>query len=473
MKSSLFSAFRVLVIVLAAALRMAGDMAPESQVQGEVRDANGAIVAGVKVELLEAKTKRVVATVESGREGSFAFSRLAAGEYILRAEQKDFTATETALVVVANQRTSTRITLYPQGKNISVTVTAERWAAPGVVDSFQGRGRLEDVHGVQINTGKKTDVVLMDDLDANLAGNNQRQVFAKAPGISFWENDSSGVQLNLATRGLSPNRSWEFNTRQNGYDISSDVLGYPEAYFTPPLEALERVEIVRGAGALQYGTQFGGVVNFVTKPAPAGRKFSLETQQSFGNLGLFDTYNGVGGTLGKWDYASYFHPRQSVRGRNWFGVKWLLPAFTVSYLPSTRTRVQVQAFGLYGERRGGCGLPFSDGAAAGAGPAVWNAQPCGLCGDIVAGDEPVDDHAGLPHGADYDDGDGRAGGGTARVDAACTAGGQRGVVPADRVERTRWKLHAGLPGDAFQRHLAGGPGDCGGPESARRAGFEQ
>jgi Fe(3+) dicitrate transport protein len=386
---------------------MAGDMAPESQVQGEVRDASGAIVAGVKVVLLEAKTKRVVATVESSLEGSFAFSRLAAGEYILRAEQKDFTATETALVVVANQRTSTRITLYPQGNNISVTVTAERWAAPGVVDSFQGRGRLEDVHGVQINTGKKTDVVLIDDLDANLAGNNQRQVFAKVPGISFWENDSSGVQLNLATRGLSPNRSWEFNTRQNGYDISSDVLGYPEAYFTPPLEALERVEIVRGAGALQYGTQFGGVVNFVTKPAPADRKFSLETQQSFGNLGLFDTYNGVGGTVGKWDYASYFHrrqgdgwrqnsgfntntgfgtvgfapsqrwkmrfeftgmeylmqqaggltpvqfamdPRQSVRDRNWFGVKWFMPAFTVSYLPSTRTRVQVQAFGLYGER---------------------------------------------------------------------------------------------------------------------------
>jgi Fe(3+) dicitrate transport protein len=388
-------------------LQLMADMAPESQVQGEVRDASGAIVAGVSVTLLDATSKRVVATMQSGLEGAFVFSRLAPGNYILRSEQKDFAATDTALVVLANQRTNTRITLYPQGNNISVTVTAERWAAPGVVDSFQGRGRLEDIYGVQINTGKKTDVVVMDDLDANLAGNNQRQVFAKVPGISFWENDSSGVQLNLATRGLNPNRSWEFNTRQNGYDISSDVLGYPEAYFTPPLEALEKVEIVRGAGALQYGTQFGGVVNFVTKPAPQDRKFSLETQQSFGNLGLFDTYNGIGGTVKKWDYASYFHrrqgdgwrqnsgfntntgygtigfapsqrwkmrleltgmeylmqqaggltpiqfaadPQQSVRGRNWFGVRWFMPAFTLSYLPSTRTRVQVQAFGLYGER---------------------------------------------------------------------------------------------------------------------------
>jgi len=395
------------VFILVVSLRLSAEPTPESQVQGEVRDASGAIVSGVKVSILDAASQRVVSRVTSSVEGNFSFQSLPPGKYILRAEQKDFTAVDTPLMVSANQRTKTRITLYPQGNNISVTVTAERWAAPGVVDGFQGRGRLEDIQGVQINTGKKNDVVLIDDLDANLAGNNQRQAFAKVPGISFWENDSSGVQLNLATRGLSPNRSWEFNTRQNGYDIASDALGYPEAYYTPPLEALERVEIVRGSGSLQYGTQFGGVVNFITKPAPQNRKFSLETQQSFGNLGLFDTYNGIGGTAGKWDYASYFHrrqgdgwrqnngfntntgygsigfapsqrwkmrlelsgmeylmqqaggltptqfaadPRQSVRGRNWFNVRWFMPAFTVSYLPSTRTRVQLQAFGLYGER---------------------------------------------------------------------------------------------------------------------------
>ncbi len=221
------SAVRFLVCVLAVSLRLVAEPSPESQVQGEVRDASGAIVSGVRVSILDAASQRVVATVTSSVEGSFLFQRLAPGKYILRAEQKDFTAVETPLVVTANQRTNTRITLYPQGNNITVTVTAERWAAPGVVDAFQGRGRLEDIQGVQINTGKKNDVVLIDDLDANLAGNNQRQVFAKVPGISFWDNDSSGVQLNLATRGLNPNRSWEFNTRQNGYDISSDVLGYP------------------------------------------------------------------------------------------------------------------------------------------------------------------------------------------------------------------------------------------------------
>ena len=42
-------------------------------------------------------------------------------------------------------------------------------------------------------------------------------------------------------------------------------MGYPESYYTPPSEALDRIEIIRGAASLQYGTQFGGLVNFVLK----------------------------------------------------------------------------------------------------------------------------------------------------------------------------------------------------------------
>ena len=70
------------------------------------------------------------------------------------------------------------------------------------------------------------------------------------------------LQLSIGGRGLDPNRTASFNTRQNGYDISADVLGYPESYYTPPAEALGEIQIVRGAASLQYGTQFGGLINF-------------------------------------------------------------------------------------------------------------------------------------------------------------------------------------------------------------------
>jgi Fe(3+) dicitrate transport protein len=70
--------------------------------------------------------------------------------------------------------------------------------------------------------------------------------------------------LHYGGRGLDPNRTSNFNTRQNGYDISADVLGYPESYYATP-EALEEIQVIRGAASLQYGTQFGGLVNFKIK----------------------------------------------------------------------------------------------------------------------------------------------------------------------------------------------------------------
>ncbi len=53
-----------------------------------------------------------------------------------------------------------------------------------------------------------------------------RQVLAKVPGIYILESDGSCIQVGIAIRGLSPNRSRDFNVRQNGYDISADPFGY-------------------------------------------------------------------------------------------------------------------------------------------------------------------------------------------------------------------------------------------------------
>ena len=78
-------------------------------------------------------------------------------------------------------------------------------------------------------------------------------------------SDPRGIQIGIAASGLSPNISWEFNVRQNGYDIAADPFGYPEAYYNPQMQAIQRIEIIRGQGALQYGPQFGGMVNYILK----------------------------------------------------------------------------------------------------------------------------------------------------------------------------------------------------------------
>ena len=125
-----------------------------------------------------------------------------------------------------------------------------------------GIARMQGVEALGIYEGKKTEVIFPDQMVANLATNNARQVYSRVPGLNIWENDGAGLQLSVGGRGLDPNRSSNFNVRQNGYDISADALGYPESYYTPPVEAIGRIQIVRGAASLQYGTQFGALLIF-------------------------------------------------------------------------------------------------------------------------------------------------------------------------------------------------------------------
>jgi Fe(3+) dicitrate transport protein len=77
-------------------------------------------------------------------------------------------------------------------------------------------GFLSPIQGTNIYSGKKNEVIHLNQLDADLSSNNYRQIMAKVPGVSIWESDGSGIQTSVSTRGLSPNRSWEFNVRQNG-----------------------------------------------------------------------------------------------------------------------------------------------------------------------------------------------------------------------------------------------------------------
>ncbi|KAF0240661.1 MAG: iron complex outermembrane recepter, partial [Chitinophagaceae bacterium] len=156
--------------------------------------------------------------------------------------------------------------------------------------------QMPEIVGTSIYAGRKTALVVLDNVAGNVVMNNMRQVLAKVPGIHIWESDPSGIQIGISTRGLSPNRSWEFNIRQNGYDIAADPFGYPEAYYNPQLQGVQRIEIVRGQGALQYGPQFGGMVNYILKNgSEINKPIEVETQQTIGSYGLYNSYAAVGG----------------------------------------------------------------------------------------------------------------------------------------------------------------------------------
>jgi Fe(3+) dicitrate transport protein len=277
--------------------------------------------------------------------------------------------------------------------------------------------QIPEIVGTAIYAGKKSSLLVMKNVEGNITSNVMRQVMAKIPGIHIWENDGSGIQIGVATRGLSPNRSWEFNVRQNGYDIAADPYGYPEAYYNPQLQAVQRIEIIRGHGALQYGPQFGGMLNYILRDGSEFKKsFQVETQQTIGSFGLSNLYAGAGGQTGKWNYFAFFDRRQadgyransqyytnagfvtvsyrptekitttleymrshirsqqpgglsdlqiqqdnrqSLRHRNWMDIEWSTFAWRSRYELSVSSRMELKLFGLLGDRNSVGFLPVT------------------------------------------------------------------------------------------------------------------
>ncbi len=305
-----------------------------------------------------------------------------------------------------------RKTIEIADKNLTINLLLKEKTSDLTAVELVGKGQaspthLRSVEGFGIYEGKKTEVITIADLTANLSTNNPRQVFSQIVGLNIWESDGVGLQLGIGGRGLSPNRTSNFNTRQNGYDISADALGYPESYYTPPVEALERIEIVRGAASLQYGTQFGGMLNFKFKQGVKDKKTELTSRQSVGSWGYFGTFNSVGGTVGKFNYYAYhqyktgagYRPnsgfqyqnaylslqykfserfsaslditkmhylaqqaggltdrqfkenvRQSRRERNWFRVDWNLTCLQLTYQINENAKINSRTFGLVATR---------------------------------------------------------------------------------------------------------------------------
>ena len=172
--------------------------------------------------------------------------------------------------------------------------------------TITGMGHMNEVHDGIIYSGQKNEVLITDSMDANTAQDNPRQVMGRVPGSNYSETEGSGFPSNgIGFRGLNPTQSIETNTRQNGYNIAGDIYGYPESYYLTPLEATERIEVIRGASSLQFGPQFGGVVNYIVKKAPEDKPFEFNTEETGGSYGLMNTFNSVGGTWKKWNYYAF------------------------------------------------------------------------------------------------------------------------------------------------------------------------
>ncbi|ALW86956.1 hypothetical protein AUC43_18860 [Hymenobacter sedentarius] len=381
-------------LLLVAVLLLAFDARAQETLRGRVVAAGtGQPVAGAEVYV-----KSLARAVLTDSTGRLEVTGLAAGPQQVRVSALGYLPF------------ALEVTLPADGFTFELT-SRDRTLGEVVVAAPQttfGQTRLREVEGTAIFAAKKSEVIVPENLVANLATNNARQVYARVPGLNIWESDGGGLQLSIGGRGLDPNRTSNFNVRQNNYDISADALGYPESYYTPPTEAVKRIQLVRGAASLQYGTQFGGLLNFEMRGPDPDHKAAVTSRQTVGSFGFFNSFNSVAGTVGKLSYYTFaqykrgdgwrpnshfdsktayadvryqftenlkvgaqvthmdylaqqpgglddeqfrLNPRQSNRERNWFAVDWNLFNLNADWKLSAKANINLIGFGLVASRK--------------------------------------------------------------------------------------------------------------------------
>ena len=364
----------------------------QTKISGITLSDNGQKLASVEVYNKTSRTKYL-----SNAKGEFSIALEKSGNYELVFYKENYAVLEKT---VSTSNESIVIILDKVTKLSEVVISKQK-------EKIFALNKLKEIEETAIYAGKKTEVISLNKLTANKATNNARQIFAQVVGLTINESSDGGLQLSIGGRGLNPNRTSNFNTRQNGYDISADVLGYPESYYATPTEALEEIQVVRGAAPLQYGTQFGGLVNFKTK-TPSTKPIEFATRNTLGSYGLYTNFSSLSGTKGKFSYYTFYNfkkgdgfrpnsefksnnyfanlnyqftsktslhfdytyfdylaqqaggltdkmfnedPAQSNRARNWFAVNWNLFALRLKHKFDNNADFSLQLFGLDASRK--------------------------------------------------------------------------------------------------------------------------
>ncbi|OLC05769.1 MAG: hypothetical protein AUH42_06805 [Gemmatimonadetes bacterium 13_1_40CM_70_11] len=240
----------VAAILLAGAARTAGAQSTAA-VYGTVKDPSGRPILNAQVRVLGTTLVSL-----SGHDGGYVIAGISPDEIVLSARFIGYYQSWDTLRVAAGDSVRVDFTLRPspvRGDDLVVTTL------PPVVVTAAKRSQLLDQ--------AVTSVALMDQTQiARRAVVTVDEAVDKAPGVQFLNGQvnirgSSGYVQGLGARVLLLIDGVPANQGDRG-GINWDIL---------PLDDVDRVEILKGAGSSLYGSAaLGGVVNLITREIAPG-----------------------------------------------------------------------------------------------------------------------------------------------------------------------------------------------------------
>jgi len=128
-------------------------------------------------------------------------------------------------------------------------------------------------------------VITAEDI-AQAPSNYLPDILSRQVGVNLQSLYGTDKQAVLDLRGMGQNASSNVLVMVDGFRLNTPDLAAPD-FSTVPIDEIERIEIVRGAGSVVYGSgAVGGVINIITKK---GRK--KPSARLYGSYGSYDTFD--------------------------------------------------------------------------------------------------------------------------------------------------------------------------------------
>jgi len=164
-----------------------------------------------------------------------------------------------------------------------------------VTASVIGNSQIEDVKNYP---GSRT--VLSSDQIEKTAAHSIDAALQSVPGIKVQDETGTGVLPNISVRGLKASRSGHAQILMDGIPLTLAPYGHTgQSIFPATLAMIDRIDIVRGGAAVQYGpNNVGGVINLVTKPIASNWQTEISNRLTVfegGDTPLNDVYLRTGG----------------------------------------------------------------------------------------------------------------------------------------------------------------------------------
>ena len=311
-------------LAVAAAL-FAGVLHAQS-IEGTVTDPDGVPVAGTRIEVLGTGLE-----ARADAYGEYEVQGVPAGTYTVRALSEDFETVEQKAQVSGSA--STRLDIeFTQVRSQTTTIE--------VIGESQIA--LQEIPG-SVHLITKEELLYSHPVDAN-------EVLKRVPGLTLREDSGPmAMRLNVGLRGLNPDRSRKVLMLEDGIPISLAPYGEPEMYYSPPIDRMRRVEVLKGSGQIAHGPQtVGGVINFVTSDPPAKTHGDIDMEG--GQRGFFSGQASLGGSnedqSAGW-FVNYLRKQGNGWRDHWFKINDALAKFTLK--PNDKHTFGIKG-GLYDER---------------------------------------------------------------------------------------------------------------------------